>query len=90
MYRRPFHPNGSSKSVLLLRESSLLELRLVRLSLYPDPRPPAIISPGAAGASAMIREMLTHLGLRKTMAIKTCIDAVALGAGFLQIGRAHV
>jgi len=41
-------------------------------------------------ASALIRIMLTHLGLRKTMIIKAGIDATALGFGFLLIKERRI
>jgi hypothetical protein len=43
------------------------------------------LSPGAAGASPVIRVMLSRLGLRKTMLIKTGIDAALLVAAYLLI-----
>lgn len=40
---------------------------------------------GAAVTSVIIRAMLSRFGLRKTMLIKTGVDAIALGAAYLLI-----
>jgi len=45
----------------------------------------ADLSLGAAATSAIIREMLSRFGLRKTMLIKTGVDAIVLGAAYLLI-----
>jgi hypothetical protein len=37
--------------------------------------------------SAVIRVMLSHFGLRKTMLIKTGVDAIILGTAYLLITR---
>lgn len=42
-------------------------------------------SSGAAVTSAVIRVMLSHFGLRKTMLIKTGADAIILGTAYLLI-----
>ena len=42
-------------------------------------------SSGAAVTSAIIRVMLSNFGLRKTMLIKTGVDAIVLGASYLLI-----
>lgn len=47
--------------------------------------PCAHLSLGGAVTSAIIRVMLSHFGLRKTMLIKTGVDAIVLGAAYLLI-----
>jgi hypothetical protein len=46
--------------------------------------------PGGAISSTLVRALLTNLGLRKTMAIKTSMDAVSLAIGFLLIKERKV
>ena len=45
----------------------------------------AFISTGGAIASLVYREMLTTIGLRKSLAIFTAIDAVSFTAGYLMM-----
>lgn len=84
-YHRPrFLLSGSARSVPFRLASSWLEVHLVRPS-------PSIMChdlythsiPGAAATSAIIRVMLSHFGLRKTMLIKAGIDTAILGTAYL-------
>ena len=55
----------------------------IRALMHRNPR--ANPSSGAAVTSGIIRVMLSNFGLRKTMLIKTGVDAIVLGAAYLLI-----